>query len=77
VATATLRTTQPELTLPDSVSQFDASDRHARCRHGLEAVHSQASSLDGPTILLNDVVQVAVGSNLDVTPEQGFAAQDA
>lgn len=69
------RVAQAELALTNTVSQLDTCDRHGRCRHGLEAVRGRASSLDGTVVLLDDVEQIAVGATLDVTPEQGFVAQ--
>ena len=75
VPPAAARRAQPKVLLADAVRQLDGRDRHGRCRHGLQAVHGRPSSLNGPVIVLNDVVQVAVGSNHDVTPEGGIAAQ--
>jgi hypothetical protein len=49
--------------------EFNPRDRNRRRQYGLEPVHGRASSLDGSVVLLDDVVQVAVGPNLDVTPE--------
>jgi hypothetical protein len=72
---ATTRVAQAELVFPDLVSQFDAGDGDRCCRDGLEAVHGQASSLDGSVILLDDVVQILAGSNLDVAPEESLTAQ--
>ena len=75
VVTATARSPQPKLVLADAVSKLDARnrDRGGHCR--LEAVNRRASSLDGSVILLDDVVQVTVGSDLGVSPEQGLATQ--
>jgi hypothetical protein len=72
---AATRVAQAELVFPDLVSQFDAGDGDRCCRDGLEAVHGQASSLDGSVILLDDVVQILAGSNLDVAPKEGFTTQ--
>ena len=59
----------------DLVGQLDTGDSCGCCRRGLEAVHRGTSSLDGSVVLLDDIVQVLTGSNLDVAPEGGLATQ--
>ena len=67
--------TQPELALADAVSQFDSGDGNGCCCDGLEAVHGPASSLDGPMVLLDFIVELLAGSDLDLAPEESLTAQ--
>jgi hypothetical protein len=55
--------------------ELDRGNRDCRGRFGLEPVQGQASSLDGSVVLLDAVVEVSAGPNLNVPPEERVAAQ--
>ena len=57
------------------MSKLDSRDRDRGCRYGLKAMHRGASSLDGSVVLLDDAIQVTIGSDLYVTPQDGLATQ--
>ena len=75
VAAAAASATWLKLMLAAAASGLDARIRDRDCHYRLEAVNGRASSLDGSVILLDDVIQVTVGSDLGVSPEQGLATQ--
>jgi hypothetical protein len=47
--------TKTELSLPNTVGQFDAGDNHGCRAERLQPVHGRASSFDRPMVLLDDV----------------------
>jgi hypothetical protein len=60
--------TETELPLSNGMGQFNASDGVRRSSKGLEAGHGSNSSLDGPVISLDHVVEVLVASDEHVAP---------
>ncbi len=61
-------TSEIELTLADSVSEFEARKCHARSDERLESFQRAAPSLDAAVVLLDDVVQVLVRTHAHVAP---------
>ena len=55
-----------ELPLADHVHRLDAGNEDARSSKGLEAQHRPYDTLDGPVVLLDDVVEVPILAHLDV-----------
>jgi hypothetical protein len=65
-----------ELSLAYPMGQFDASQGNGRTPERLEASHHcGASAFDRSMILLNDIVQVLVTSQLDILPLRILAPQ--
>ena len=57
--------------------QFNASERNGRSCEGLESQHGRAAGLDGPMVLLDDVVEVAAIPYHDTLPPRVFLAEHA
>ena len=66
-----------ELTLANSVHEFQPSQSDGRRPIGLEAQHGAASSLDRPMILLYDIVQVLALAYQDVFPPMILSTKSA
>ncbi len=66
-----------ELTLANSMHEFQPSQSDARCPIGLEAQHGAASALDRPMILLYDIVQVLALAYQDVFPPMILSTKSA
>src|SRR5450755_1550848 len=65
-----------ELAFLDHVHGLDAGDQGARAAKGLEPEHGSHDALDGPVILLDDVVEVLALPHLDVGAGVGTNALD-
>ena len=74
-ATATTATPKRELLLANTVGEFDAGERNGRIVERLEASHRGAVPLDRAVVLLDDVVEILVRVNFDVSPTRTFALQ--
>jgi hypothetical protein len=74
-ATATSATPKRELVLANAVGEFDAGERNGRVVERLEASHRGAAPLDRAVVLLDDVVEILVRANFDVSPTRMFAPQ--
>src|SRR6266446_1403843 len=57
-----------ELALADPMHEFQAREGHGRRPVRLEAEHGLAPTLDGPVVLLDDVVQIAALAHQDGFP---------
>ena len=68
-------TTERELSLANTMRQFDTGNRDGRVLERLEARHRGAASLDRPMILLDEVVQILVRPYHHVAPAWMFASQ--
>ena len=56
---------EQQLALPDHVHQLDPRERHGGRPEGFEPQHRSYQSIDGPMILLNNVVEIFGLTDLD------------
>ena len=73
--TAAASTPKRELSLANTMGEFDAGDRNGRARERLEPGHRRTSSLDRAVVLLDEVVEILVRPYLHVAPAGVFTAQ--
>ena len=57
------------------MGELDAGDRNGRVGERLESGHRRAASLDGPVVLLDEVVEILVRANLHVPPARVLTSQ--
>ena len=57
-----------ELALANAMREFHTCERYGRRAKGLEGEHWRAATLDGPMILLNDIVEVSATAYFDGPP---------
>jgi hypothetical protein len=57
-----------ELSLPDTVSELNASNGDGSVGERLEARHGCTASFDRPVILFDDVVEILVGPDKHIAP---------
>ena len=73
--TAAASTPKRELSLANTMGEFDAGDRNGRARERLEPGHRRTASLDRAVVLLDEVVEILVRPYLHVAPAGVFTAQ--
>jgi hypothetical protein len=64
-----------ELSLANTVGEFDAGDRDGGIGERLEACHRCASPLDRTMVLLDEVVEVTICANRYVAPTRMLASK--
>ena len=65
-----------KLPFADHVHRLNACDKHASAAKCLESQHGSHDALDGPVVLLDDVVEVLDLTHLDVRAGIGLNALD-
>jgi hypothetical protein len=73
--TAPTTTRKRELSLANTLGEFDAGNRDGRVLNRLEARHRCTASLDRPMILFNQVIEIFVCPHFDIPPARMLTSQ--